>query len=78
MPNGQKDGATERPLIVEPLKLKGLLDNYKSYNVTPTIGTEFPNANLVEWMKATNSDELIRDLAVTSRHTVYDCLIAYG
>lgn len=53
----------------EPLKLKGVLDNYKSFKSTPIIGTEFPDANLVEWMKASNSDELLRDLAITSGHT---------
>ncbi|PSR82931.1 TfdA family taurine catabolism dioxygenase TauD [Coniella lustricola] len=49
----------------EPLKLSGALDSYKSFEVTPIIGREFPEANLVEWLNAPNSDELIRDLAIT-------------
>ncbi|KXX79242.1 putative alpha-ketoglutarate-dependent sulfonate dioxygenase [Madurella mycetomatis] len=49
----------------EPLKLSGVLDSYESFDVTPTIGREFPSANLVEWLKAPNSDELLRDLAIT-------------
>lgn len=68
--NGQNGAATKKPLINEPLKLKGYLSNHKSFKVTPIVGTEFPDANVVEWLKAPNSDELIRDLAITSRHTI--------
>jgi len=50
----------------EPLKLSGALDSYESFDVTPIIGREFPTANLTEWLDAPNSDELIRDLAITS------------
>lgn len=50
----------------EPLKLSGALDSYESFDVTPVIGREFPTANLVEWLNAPNSDELLRDLAITS------------
>jgi hypothetical protein len=55
-------------LIKEPLKLKGVLNEYKSIKTTPIIGTEFPDAKLAEWMKAPNSDELLLDLAITSEH----------
>lgn len=48
-----------------PLKTTGVLDAYESFDVTPVIGREFPKANLVEWLNAPNSDELIRDLAIT-------------
>jgi hypothetical protein len=50
----------------EPLKLSGALSSYESFDVTPIIGREFPTANLAEWLDAPNSDELIRDLAITS------------
>lgn len=50
----------------EPLKLTGALDKYESFDVTPVIGKEFPTANLKEWLEAPNSDELLRDLAITS------------
>lgn len=63
-----RNGDSQKRLIREPLKLKGLLEQYKSFNVTPAIGKEFPDADVVEWMKATNSDELLRDLAITSTH----------
>ena len=56
--------------VREPLKLSGVLDSYESFDVTPVIGREFPTANLVEWLEAPNSDELLRDLAITSQSCV--------
>lgn len=50
----------------EPLKLSGALDQYKSFDVTPVIGREYEDVNLVELLRAPNSDDLIRDLAITS------------
>ena len=50
----------------QPLKLSGALDQFESFHSTPCIGTEFPRAKLFEWLRAPNSDELIRDLAITS------------
>lgn len=52
----------------EPLKLSGALDHFESFDVTPTIGREFVGVNLARWLKAPNSDELIRDLAITSTY----------
>lgn len=49
--------------------LTGALSDVESFDVTPSIGREFPKANLVEWLEAPNSDELLRDLAVTSKFT---------
>ena len=51
----------------EPLQLQGVLDQYDSFDVTPIIGREFPAANLKEWLEAPNSDELLRELAITSQ-----------
>jgi hypothetical protein len=56
----------QKPEYRQPLKLNGALDQFKSFDVTPVIGKEFPDAKLVDWLNAPNSDELIRDLAVTS------------
>jgi hypothetical protein len=50
-----------------PAELGGHLKGYRSLKSTPVIGTEFPDANLAEWLTASNSDELIRDLAITSK-----------
>jgi hypothetical protein len=51
----------------EPLELKGVLNEYKSFDVTPIIGREFVGVNLKDWLRAPNSDDLIRDLAITSK-----------
>ncbi|KAH8912692.1 taurine catabolism dioxygenase [Coniochaeta sp. PMI_546] len=52
-------------LLRQPLQLSGALENYESFDVTPVIGKEFPTANLVDWLDAPNSDDLLRDLAIT-------------
>jgi len=49
----------------QPLEYRGKLDEFDSFDVTPVIGREFPDAKLVDWLRAPNSDELLRDLAVT-------------
>ncbi|CAK7210904.1 hypothetical protein SCUCBS95973_000950 [Sporothrix curviconia] len=49
----------------EPLKLAGALDEFKSFDVTPTIGREYPEANLVDWLNHPNANALLRDLAIT-------------
>ena len=59
----------DSPSIVhhkEPLKLKGVLDKYESFDVTPILGKEFPKLKITELLEAPNSDELLRDLAITS------------
>lgn len=50
----------------EPLKLSGALHHFESFDVTPTIGREFVGVDLEKWLRAPNSDDLIRDLAITS------------
>lgn len=57
--------------VAAPLRATGALKDLESFEVTPVIGREYPKANLVDLLKAPNSDELIRDLAVTS--TLYSC-----
>ena len=54
----------------DPLKLSGALDHFESFEVTPTIGREYVGVNLAKWLKAPNSDELIRDLAITSMQAI--------
>ncbi|KAI9733103.1 MAG: hypothetical protein M1834_003650 [Cirrosporium novae-zelandiae] len=49
----------------KPLKPTGVLDQFESFEVTPTIGKEFLNVNLKDWLRAPNSDELLKDLAIT-------------
>ncbi|TVY41144.1 Alpha-ketoglutarate-dependent taurine dioxygenase [Lachnellula subtilissima] len=47
------------------LKLSGALEQFESRDLTAVIGTEFKNVQLVDWLSAPNSDELLRDLAIT-------------
>ncbi|KAK4643745.1 hypothetical protein QC761_405480 [Podospora bellae-mahoneyi] len=49
----------------EPLKLSGALEVFDSFDVTPVIGREYSNVDLVKLLRAPNSDELLRDLAIT-------------
>lgn len=48
----------------EPLKYSGLLDQYKRFDITPSVGTEFENVNLVDWLRAPNAHAILRDLAI--------------
>lgn len=63
----------------EPLKLSGALDQFKQFEVTPVIGKEFVDVDLAEWLRAPNSDELLRDLAITGTNlgSPYPHLILY-
>lgn len=49
-------------LIREPLKHSGSLDESRSFEVTPVIGTEFPELQLTDILDDNNK---IRDLAIT-------------
>jgi hypothetical protein len=51
----------------EPLKSSGSLKKFESIDITPIIGTEYPTANLVEWINSPNADDLLRDLAIQSK-----------
>lgn len=55
-----------RPRITKPLVYSGSLDSFTQNDLTPVIGREFKGIQVVELLKASNSDELIKDLAVTS------------
>lgn len=54
------------PSYPEPLQLSGALDKFSFEDTTPAIGREFHDVNIVDdLLKASNSDELVRDLAIT-------------
>lgn len=55
-------------LLRKPMQLSGALDEFPSFDVTPTIGKEFPDASLRAWLEAPDSDALLRDLAITGMH----------
>lgn len=52
-----------------PQKKSGALDKkFKYEETTPVVGREYPTVNIVdEILNVSNADELIRDLAITSR-----------
>lgn len=53
------------PRFVRPLEYAGLLDSYKQKDLTPVIGREYEGLQVEALLNAENSDDLIRDLAVT-------------
>lgn len=61
----------------EPLKKSGALDSAFSFDdLTPSIGREYPSANIVDdLLDAPDSDELLRDLAITSEPSPTLCLL---
>lgn len=63
------NGALKQKIVNgrQPLRYSGTLDQFKSEEITPVIGTEYPETNLVELLKSPNADELLRDLAVKSK-----------
>src|ERR1700742_679995 len=62
------DSIKQKTLVgKEPLKSSGSLNRFKSIDITPVIGTEFPEADIVEWINSPDADELLRDLAIKSK-----------
>jgi hypothetical protein len=56
------------PLYPAPLKPTGALEAFTFDDSTPAIGREFPTLNIVDDIfNAPNTDELIRDLGITSK-----------
>lgn len=50
-----------------PLQLSGALDGFEHDDLTPIIGREFININIVnDILKAPNSDERLREVAILS------------
>ena len=56
-----KLGSRQKPQSDSSLK------DVKAFDVTPVIGREFPEADLKEWLESSKSDQLIKDLAITSK-----------
>jgi hypothetical protein len=70
--NGHTKAQNGRASSVElPMKSNGSLDSYTYNDLTPCIGREFPTANLVDMMNAPNSDELLAELALTSKRIIH-------
>ncbi|KAI0506763.1 TfdA family taurine dioxygenase [Xylaria bambusicola] len=66
----QENGMNGNPLPAsklqqEPLKNSGSIDHLKYVDVTPIIGREYPTAKIKDILAAPNSDQQLRDLAIT-------------
>jgi len=59
--------AADQSSFPKPLKQSGALEQFSFEETTPVIGREFLDVNIVDdILNASNADELIRDLAITS------------
>jgi hypothetical protein len=69
-----KDGNATKSRNTEPLKKSGALDSaFEFDDVTPIIGREYLTARIVEdFLDAPNADDLLRDLAITSKSFTYE------
>lgn len=54
--------ASQSQLIRQPLQYSGTLDEYRHFETTPVIGTEFSDLQLADIL---DDDAKIRDLAIT-------------
>jgi len=71
--NNQANGSTTKSSNSGPLQKTGVLDSAHDFDeVTPVIGREYPTANIVDdLLNSPNADELLRDLAITSKSCLY-------
>jgi hypothetical protein len=73
------NGIHSKGIDRQPLKVSGALDQFTFEEATPVIGREYPTLNIVDdLLNASNSDELLRDLAITSKpeqHRPLICLL---
>ncbi|KAI0455641.1 TfdA family taurine dioxygenase [Xylaria acuta] len=64
--NGTNGHSSKVPkLRKEPLKSSGSIDHLEYVDVTPIIGREYPTAKVKDFLTAPNSDQQLRDLAIT-------------
>ncbi|KAL1604824.1 hypothetical protein SLS60_004364 [Paraconiothyrium brasiliense] len=64
--NASTQAPSDNAHATEPIKPTGVLEKFDYEEVTPIIGREFPTLNIVDdLINAENSDELLRELAVT-------------
>lgn len=66
-----------RPRVSSRLEDSGSLDAYQSLDLTPVIGREYHGLQVAEILQSAKRDQLIQDLAVTSRlHLCLPCYLA--
>jgi hypothetical protein len=64
-----KNGSATSSRNTGPLNKSGVLDAaFEFEDITPVIGREYPKAQIVEdILNAPNADDLLRDIAITSK-----------
>lgn len=66
-----EEGSTKTKSYPKPLSLSGALDKFQYEDTTPAIGREYLGVNIVDdLLNAENSDDVLRDVAITSRLSV--------
>ena len=55
-----------------PFKNLGNLDGLKEVQITPCLGSEYKDVDVTEWLKAPNSDDILRDLVITSENLPFE------
>lgn len=59
-----------------PLELSGSLDAFEQDDLTPVIGREFINVNIVDdLLNSPDADARLRDVAITSTTTLFSHII---
>lgn len=61
------EDARARTRCNEPLVYSGSLDSYAHRDLTPVIGREYDDLQVADLLQSSDSNQLIRDLAVTGK-----------
>jgi hypothetical protein len=65
--------ASAQSRLLKPLSYSGSLDHFKHQDVTPVIGREFEGLQVTDLLNG--SDEVIQDLAITSKFSRLSLII---
>lgn len=66
-----------RPRLSQPLQYSGSLDSYSYSDLTPVIGREYQDLQITDLLGSKDSDQLFRDLAVTSAYLLPHMVASY-
>ena len=61
---------TTPPPVYPPFADTGSLSHFDCVPLTPAIGSEFRGVDVTEWLKAPNSDDMLRDLVLLRMTTI--------
>jgi hypothetical protein len=66
-----------RPRLSQRLQYSGSLDSYSYSDLTPVIGREYQSLQITDLLASKDSDQLLRDLAVTSAYSLSHIIANY-